>query len=43
MALTPKALKLRNAYRKAWRAKNKAKNKIYADQYWTKKALEIAD
>lgn len=37
------AKKLQRAYAKEWRSKNIEKSRQYKKNYWTKKALELAE
>lgn len=40
--MTPDAKAARNAYAKAWRAKNKEKARAAYNRYWERKAAELA-
>jgi hypothetical protein len=40
--LSPTAKEAKNAYQRAWNAKNKEKNAEYRRRYWQRKADELA-
>lgn len=42
MAMTEQAAEARRAYKREWYAKNKDKQRAYAQRYWAKKARETA-
>lgn len=33
----------RNAYMRAWRAKNRSRTRVYQERYWTRRAAEQAE
>mgnify|MGYP007080099073 CR=1 FL=1 len=41
--MNDEARKLRNAYAREWRARNKDKVKVHQEKYWQNKAKKIKD